>query len=108
LGGILCGFLLGLVIILVIGAIITPFVFLGIAIDNSQSSYMVEFCNLNQNDIDYLMNGSINNPAINCTVTEQWFSVTTLTFKTKGLQNDVTKFINLGNISCWRYKENQQ
>lgn len=97
---------IGALFVAIVAAIITPFVFLGIAVDNSQSSYDVEFCNLDQSDIDYLINGSTNNPAINCSITEQWFAVTTITCKTKGLQSDVTEFINMGNVSCWRYKDN--
>lgn len=98
--------IIGLLVIAFIGGVITGLVYLAISSEDWQSSYEIEFCNLNQNDLDYLMNGSTNDPAINCSITEQWFSVTTITCKTKGLQNDVTEFINMGNISCWRYKDN--
>lgn len=104
--GIVENLIFGFVVLIVLAGVVSLFVWLGMAMSNSQSSYDVEFCNLSQSNIDYLMNGSTNDPTINCSITEQWFAVTTVTCKTKGFQNDVTEFINMGNMSCWRYKDN--
>ena len=88
----------GILIITIICGCIGGFIY-GMIYAVNHQSYTYEFCNTSQSNLNILTNGS---NVITCISKREWQGTWTLTFKTKGDDGTIEKFLNDNNILCWR------